>query len=256
MWTLSQWRSHREPRPRYSALEIGTGWKHFFGIFLRLFEDLDLTLFDVWDNRQFSAVPSSLESLRRYLATEPSLSTEEKARAFEIIASARELHNFDEIYELIGATYVLNPNGDLRDFKSNLHDLVFSVDVLEHVHADQIKESIRDYFRILKSGGLSIHQIGIDDHLAHYDPSASAKQYLAYDEREWNLRFESKIQYFNRLSAEAFVQMFRSAGFQEVEVIRQRDVDALKSITIAPQYRQESREDLETTRLFLVHRKP
>src|ERR1044071_296181 len=33
------------------VLEVGTGWVHWEGMIIRLLYDVELTLFDVWDNR-------------------------------------------------------------------------------------------------------------------------------------------------------------------------------------------------------------
>src|SRR5678815_4200159 len=35
-----------------TCLEVGTGWVHFYSLFLRLFYDARITLVDAWDNRQ------------------------------------------------------------------------------------------------------------------------------------------------------------------------------------------------------------
>jgi hypothetical protein len=36
-------------------LEIGTGWMHWESTIIRLLYDVEITLFDIWDNRQFGA---------------------------------------------------------------------------------------------------------------------------------------------------------------------------------------------------------
>ncbi len=36
-------------------LEVGTGWVHWEATIIRLFYDVEITLFDVWDNHQLSA---------------------------------------------------------------------------------------------------------------------------------------------------------------------------------------------------------
>ena len=45
-------------------------------------------------------------------------------------------------------------------------------------------------YRSLKPGGYSIHQIGIDDHLTHFDSSQSPKKYISYSDNVWKLLFE------------------------------------------------------------------
>jgi len=70
-----------------------------------------------------------------------------------------------------------------------------------------------DFHRILKPGGYMIHQIGIDDHLQHYDPAESPKNYLRFSDRAWKLLFENDVQYFNRLQACDWIDRIGSAGF-------------------------------------------
>lgn len=38
------------------AFELGTGWMHWYSLYLRLYFDLHVTMLDVWDNRQLAAL--------------------------------------------------------------------------------------------------------------------------------------------------------------------------------------------------------
>ena len=82
------------------------------------------------------------------------------------------------------------PAGDLSRFPDRFFNGVFSFHVLEHLDRNGIPRFLENMARVLSPGEISIHQIGIDDHLAHYDTSASAKQYLAYSDATWSRRFE------------------------------------------------------------------
>src|ERR1700694_855372 len=44
-------------------LEIGTGWLHWESTIIRLFYDVEITLLDVWDNRQLHAYKSHYAQL-------------------------------------------------------------------------------------------------------------------------------------------------------------------------------------------------
>src|SRR6516225_8527213 len=50
---------HHAIRNGDRLLEIGTGWAHWEATVIRLFYDVEITLFDTWDNRQ-------LQSYKRY----------------------------------------------------------------------------------------------------------------------------------------------------------------------------------------------
>ena len=50
-----------------AAVEIGTGWIHWYGLYLGLHaeKNIRLELFDVWDNRQLEALKGSFGELAR-----------------------------------------------------------------------------------------------------------------------------------------------------------------------------------------------
>ncbi len=94
----------------------------------------------------------------------------------------------------------------------------------------------------------------IDDHLQHYDPAESPKNYLRFSDRAWKLLFENDVQYFNRLQACDWIDRIGSAGFMFLERIAETaDVGGLP---IAPGFRHYRQEDLACTILTLVHQKP
>ena len=45
-------------------VELGTGWVHWESLFTRMFYDVKITLFDVWDNRQFGGFIHHAQQLR------------------------------------------------------------------------------------------------------------------------------------------------------------------------------------------------
>lgn len=109
-------------------------------------------------------------------------------------------------------------------------------------------------FRMLKPGGFCIHQIGIDDHLAHYDSQASQKNYLEFSLTRRKYLFENIVQYHNVLQGDDYQNLFRKKGFEIIEIDRERcDISRL---TIHDDWSNYSREDLETTIFTIVCHKP
>lgn len=237
-------------------LELGTGWMHFFSTYLRLFFDFEGTLFDVWDNRQLNALKSNFSQVAKQLSTENIFSVEELEHAKSIINKIEGVDTFDELYTLLKFKYQMSPNGSLDMLPDNYYDLIFSIDVLEHVSATHLADSIEQYFRVLKPGGYTMHQIGVDDHLTHYASNESQKNYLKYSDRQWGLLYQNDVQYFNRVSYDQFREYFVNAGFHEVQAYVTRDENELENINIAEQFRNQSIESLEATRVFLIYQKP
>jgi hypothetical protein len=222
---------------------------HFFALYLRLLIDARIVLMDVWDNRQFEALRAAFEKLA---ATPQMASAPARVRANlqEILLA----QNFPELYERLGLRYVVQPDGSLAMCEAASVHCVFSLHVLEHVPRAGVEQLCAEMYRVLKPGAFAIHQIGIDDHLAHYDPSCSHKQYLAYSDRTWRLFFENRVQYINRLQMSEWLRVFEAAGFAVRETLTESvDVSRLR---IAPRYRGYSEADLGCTILTVVLQKP
>jgi hypothetical protein len=231
-------------------LEIGTGWMHWYSLYLRLFYDnVGITMMDVWDNRQFEALKASFLKLKEISPPPPRRRSAPAALDRILNASG-----FDELYERFDLNYVIDEQGTLERFPTATFDLVFSFHVLEHIEKAETREVVGNIHRILKPGGFSIHQIGIDDHLSHYDRRASPMNYLRYSDAAWKIFFQNEVQYFNRLLMRDWLELFERGGFVLLEKIAgHADID---SLPIHPKYRHYDPEDLSCANLTIVHWKP
>jgi SAM-dependent methyltransferase len=234
------------------ALEIGTGWLHYYGTSLALSSGCEVDLYDVWDNRQFDRFAATFRDPAAII-DDLELNSEAARRRAHMISKAEY---FDDVYRALGMRYVVDPEGELGQLPSGRYDVAFSVDVLEHVHSKSLARSISAMHRVLRPGGLAVHQIGVDDHLTHYDRRASLKQYLSYGPMEWKVRFANAVQYTNLASFDEFRALFAAAGFEELEASVERRPDQLEGVRIAKRFRSQTPESLEAVRLFLVYRKP
>lgn len=236
-------------------LEMGTGWVHWESLFTRLFYDVRVILFDVWDNRQFDGFHRYVVELRGRLAKEVDRPPEAIARAEALLDELATLDGFDAVYQRLGFTYLIDPVGSLAKVPSQSVDLIISSDVLEHVPASAVTISIGDMARVLKPGGLAAHQIVPSDHLVIYDRSANGKNYIRYTDAQWKRWFENDVQYFNRIQRPEWVRLFREAGFEIVvdEIVSSTDISG---ITPSASFAGCSREDLAATVTRLIARKP
>lgn len=228
------------------ALELGTGWLHWYSIYLKLYVDVKISLFDVWDNRQFEACHVNLEKLRDSLTAENI-----NGLNIKLLNSVLNSKNYDDVYGKLNLKYFIEPNGDLSIFNDLSFNCVFSFHVLEHIPADY--NIAKEIHRLLKEGGYSLHQIGIDDHLAFGNKKRSPKEYLKYSDKTWKLFFENKVQYFNRIQMNEWLLMFEKAGFELIEIIPEYcDIAKLK---VNKRFSKYSLQDLKCTTLTIVHRK-
>lgn len=233
------------------VLELGTGWLHWYSLYASLFHRLRFIGLDIWDNRQLDALIATARKLRTALEK---THTHGESSALARLDRIIESRSFEELYARIGFEYVIEPNGSLDGFADHVFGSIFSMHVLEHVPRESVDALIANMYRTMKPGAYTIHQIGIDDHLAHYDKKASSKQYLKYSDRTWRWLFENDIQYMNRLQPSEWLARFEAAGFQCVERIAKARV--MEGLRVHPQFKHLPPDDYGCTILTIVHRKP
>ncbi|MDP9205200.1 MAG: methyltransferase domain-containing protein, partial [Gemmatimonadota bacterium] len=246
-------REHHLLRDGGNVLEIGTGWVHWEATVLRLFYDVNATLIDVWDNRQFSAYKHYLAQLGRYIDSDLGVSRVQSRRARSELARLLRAQSFDEAYELLGFQYVVDEEGALQCLADESFDFIVSCAVLEHVKLGILPTFMKNMARVLKPGGYSFHTIDIGDHLAYLDSSSHQKQYLAYSERVWKSLFENQVQYFNRVQRSEWIALFED---NRLELMSFDEASTtLTGLRIAPQFQRFSASDLACTSLRVIHEK-
>lgn len=235
-----------------AVVELGTGWLHWFGLYLalRTEKNIRLELFDVWDNRQLDALKDAFNKLASHWQYNIGISPKQHSQLISIQA----VDSFDELYRIFNANYTIDREGSLSGYPDTSYNLIISFHVMEHINKNSIEESIEHMFRILKPGGFCIHQIGIDDHLAHYDNKVSQKNYLQFSLSNRKYLFENIVQYHNVLQGIDYQNLFLKKGF-EIDEINREHCD-ISELTIHPTWKKYSQEDLETTIFTIICHKP
>jgi len=234
-------------------LEIGTGWLHWEATIIRLFYDVEITLFDIWDNRQLGVYKNYLAQLEEIIDRELDMDSIQSERVHKLLRAISKASSFDDIYNLLGFQYVINPSGTLKQFQDESFTVIFSCSVLEHIDRGILPEFVRDFNRLLIPGGYSIHLIDLGDHLAYYDKSVSIKNYLRYSDSVWRRYFENDVQYFNRVQHPEWLDFFQKAGF---EVMEEESLLAdIGTIKVNRSCTYLGKQDLQCKTLRVVHRK-
>jgi len=247
-------RQHDLVRDGARLLEIGTGWVHWEASVLRLFYDIEATLVDVWDNRQFDAFKAYLGQLEPHLDTEFDVDIARAQRAHGRLRQMLDARSFEELYAVTGFEYVVDPVGMLDVFEDDSFDLIVSCVVLEHIDRDILPRFVINNERILRPGGHTSHSIDLGDHLSYYDPRAHKKQYLAYNERTWKLFFENRVQYFNRVQKPEWLELFGATNLRLI--VANEASRPLKGLHVAPCFRRFTDEELAVRTVLLIHEKP
>lgn len=260
LW-VAQWASRSAEQTQAGGcpvgLELGTGWTHFYGLFLACCMPYRLTLFDIQDNRQLRAFKQRTANLTQLLNETTARDGTENQYMGQVLQKLSKAENWSTIYSVLNAEYCLEPEGKLDQLTSNEFDFVFSVDVLEHIARSQLEDLAKSLFRIIKPGGMTAHQVGLDDHYAHSVPGIPSKYYLRFSEDTWRYGYESQLQFINRLQSPEYIMVFKQAGFELVECFAKSDIHDLQKISpdraFVEKYPQEI---LSQVRCFLVFRKP
>jgi SAM-dependent methyltransferase len=235
-------------------IELGTGWVHWESLIIRLFWDVKIVLYDVWDNRQWSAFRSYCEQLDREIDDHIHLSPAQSERAHLLLKQILLTKSFEEVYCLLNWEYIVEPSGTLETIPDDSFDVIYSVVVGEHIHRSGLPQYIKNMHRILVPGGLSMHYIDLGDHLSYYTSGLCKKNYLRYSNTAWKRLFENDVQYFNRVQSNEWLEFFTMAGFDAVEDCSA--YESMDSIKIAKQYANLDKQTIECVALNIVHRKP
>ncbi|HEV2328711.1 MAG TPA: methyltransferase domain-containing protein [Verrucomicrobiae bacterium] len=236
-----------------TILELGTGWVHWEALTLRLFYDISAVLYDVWDNRQLSALKSYIKQLDLAFDAGYTVPHANTRRARELINEIQKVASFEELYSLLDFRYVLDPAATLNGLPASRFQLVVSAGVFEHVRHEGLNEFVSNGARLVAPGGFAMHSINIADHLAHYDQTASPKQYLSFSEGVWKRFFENELQYINRVQRSDWLKMFDAAGLiLRDEIGSYADLAGLK---INNRYASVEARDLQCTNLKVLLQK-
>lgn len=130
-------------------------------------------------------------------------------------------------------------------------DLVFSNSVLEHVPVSVLQAMMQEAQRILRPGGLALHNVNCGDHYAYFDRSITPIHYLRYTEAQWRW-WNNNILYQNRLRAIDFIQASERAGLRVVLDTHHGRADLLQrlpQLPIATQFQHYAADELCCTSL-------
>lgn len=239
-------------------MEVGTGWYPTLPLCFFLAGAGSIATFDIVRLLGESVTFRLLASLEKHVPGIANLAGESSTAVHARLVDLRRSKNLGELLIASSIEYFAPADGRATGLEPNSIDLVYSNSVLEHVPREVIRGLMQESFRVLKPGGLAMHNVGCNDHYAFFDKSISFGNFLQYGEREWRL-WNNPIQYQNRLRAPEFVELATAAGFDVINKrthVRPGTLEALANMRIAPQFDRFSRDELAATTVDFIGRKP
>lgn len=152
-------------------------------------------------------------------------------------------------------------------FADDDFDLIYSNSAMEHF--DQPRETVREIYRVLKPGGVTVHGIDLRSHvpgddLGHlkfseeeylrqvqkYDPNHGITKKLG---RQWKTQV-----YCNRVLAKEWQSMFEDQGFEVLETIllAKLRLSSINPAEFAAPFSNKTPEELAPLVMSIVARKP
>jgi SAM-dependent methyltransferase len=243
--------------PGTTIVETGTGWYPVLPICFHLAGARSIKTYDIQRHmsaeltaRALRAIESHVDAIAQFCATSPAEIREKHRKLIQA-------GGIDDVLRLAGVEY--HAPGDSRQtgLPANSVDLAYSNSVFEHVPKVAILEILKESQRILRPGGLALHNVGCNDHYAFFDPSISFVNFLRFSETEWR-RWNNPLQYQNRLRAPQFLELASEAGLQVIYKrthTRPGSREALDDFTVAQEFHGMAPDDLATTSLDFIAQK-
>jgi SAM-dependent methyltransferase len=239
-------------------MEIGTGWHPVLPICYalsgaRLCHTYDLTrhLDADYTRRTLAALEAHLPAIAR-AGRRPVAEVEAE------YASLRDATSLDHMLGRARIEYHAPADAACTSLAGESVDVVYSNNVLEHVPPEAILRMMRESLRVLRPGGHAVHCVNCGDHYAYFDRSITQINYLSFTERQWAF-WNNGLLYQNRLRPRDLLEIAERAGLEIVLERHRPDprlLQQLAGMRIAPEFRRYPPEQLASTSIAIVARKP
>jgi hypothetical protein len=144
------------------------------------------------------------------------------------------------------------PDGSVDYHTSNL--------VLHEIDPPVLKSVLREGNRVVKDGGLFVHNIDLSDEFAQSDDTITSVNFLRFSDKEWERITANKYMRMNRLRIDDYQELFRQSGQTVLSIESKIDPRALKvlqdgSLTVDGRFRGKSPEAMATVASWIVSEK-
>ena len=240
------------------VVEIGTGWIPAVPLTL-LATGLPVETHDVLRHVDDGLYQRTRGVLHQRVTRIANAATQQPSEILRRLDEIREIEDFATACQVLGGRYSAPTDTTALPYPDGDVDLVLSNLVLQCIPRDVLAGVLAETFRILAPGGYAVHRIWMADEYAGRDPQRNRLHYLTYSEQTWTRWFCHRLKHLNRLRAPQFLELFNAVGFEVTHSERTVDepsIPHLQQLSLDKQFQEMSWEDLATTSLEIVLRKP
>ena len=235
---------------RGEIAEIGTGWAPLWPVLSGLC-GARCNTFDVTRYLKPRRLQQVLETLRANtdtISSDLGIGADAVRGRFDGALAPEAAGSLEKMLEPFGATYHAPVDTTHLDVADNSFGLCFSNLVLTHIPVAILEKVLAEFYRVLAPGGIALHRMKF-----------RSVELLKYSSTFWDRYLNSAISYNNRLHSPQFKTLFADAGYELVDAIEQIDekqLEQLDHVHVAEEFRSMTREELATSVLIGVWRKP
>jgi len=240
------------------TLEIGTGWIPVFPLCFSIAGAKTCITVDLSRHLMPSVVPTLLRQLEQYLSEISTASRQSQSEVVQRHRAISEAGDGQAMLAAAGVRYAAPFDASATGLAGGSIDLVYSNSVLEHVSESVLDALMRELHRVLRPGGVAIHGVNCGDHYAYFDRRISQLNYLKYSHASWR-KWNNALQYQNRLRPSDFIRSATEAGLEVVAMSSRPKLELLERLpeaSISRDFKHYSREDLSTTSVDFILRRP
>lgn len=251
---------HGVPCRDAAVLELGSGWNPVIPLLFVLAGARRVVMTDIerlMDGALLRAALRSVLSSREEIAAGLNVASDrlEADRLGRALAALDGGARFEAALEALGMAYLVP--FDPAAVPAGSVDISLSRATLEHIPLADLRAIFRQFRRLARPGGVTIHETDHSDHRSHYDPSVSPVDFLRYSPAAWRL-IDLRRRH-NRLRCSELAALIEQAGWRILAVeteTTEAAARAIRALRLAAVYRTFALEDLAVQSSVILARNP
>ena len=237
-------------------LELGTGWGAINAVLLSLLGAKVVIATDHLRHLRHKTFVDTLRGIRARADLVAEAAGRTETEILETIDRILGADDLDGMLRRASIDYRAPFDAGRTSLADSSVDIHYSFAVLAHVPEPRLRAIASEAARVLRKGGIAAHLIGLQDPYNTLNGGRKVN-FLRYSERVWSFLSHNRIQYNNRVRASEHTANFVAAGgellLQEGQM-DDKDLTAIRAMSIHDRFAGLEERDLATTRLNLVLR--